>query len=78
MLDVANALGLLTPDEAAKLLHSTRATLASWRSRRIGPNFLRLAVGQGRKILYRMEDIQRFLDSRVVRTSGDVCGIVQK
>ena len=58
---------LLTPREAAKLLHTTYGSLAVWRStRRKGLRFVRL----GRKIFYRPQDIERFIASQVDPGNG--------
>lgn len=52
---------LLTPGEAAKALHTSPNTLAVWRStQRVTLRFVRI----GRKILYRAEDVQAFIEER--------------
>jgi hypothetical protein len=52
---------LVSPAETAKLLHTTPGVLAVWRSsRRYALRFVRI----GRKIMYRREDIQRFIEAR--------------
>jgi excisionase family DNA binding protein len=52
---------LLTPSEAAKALHIGVNTLAVWRStQRVTLRFVRI----GRKILYRAEDVQAFIEER--------------
>jgi hypothetical protein len=52
---------LLNPAEAAKFLMTTVGTLAVWRSTRRYPlRFVRV----GRKIFYRSEDVQLFIDLR--------------
>jgi hypothetical protein len=53
---------LLTPREAAKALRTTTGTLAVWRCTRRKPlRFVRLS----RKIFYRAEDIQLFINSQL-------------
>jgi hypothetical protein len=52
---------LLTPTDTAALLHTTVGVLAVWRScRRYPLAFVRV----GRKIMYRQEDVQHFIESR--------------
>jgi hypothetical protein len=54
---------LLTQAEAAKILSCTIRTLASWRSRGIGPAFYRIA---GSRIRYDPADLEAFIqESRV-------------
>jgi hypothetical protein len=54
---------LLGPREAAKALDSTPGTLAVWRcTRRYPLKFTRI----GRKVFYRAEDIQAFIQAGVV------------
>ena len=53
---------LLTPKEAAAKLHTTYGTLAVWRCTRRKPlRFVRM----GRKIFYKVEDVQAFIDSQI-------------
>jgi hypothetical protein len=50
---------LLSPREAAKLLHTSAGVLSVWRcTRRYPLKFTRI----GRKIFYRAEDIQQFIE----------------
>ena len=59
---------LLTPREAAVKLRTTCGTLAVWRCTRRKPlRFVRL----GRKILYRAEDLQRFLELQTDPGDGE-------
>lgn len=52
---------LLTPKEAAAKLHTTYGTLAVWRCTRRKPlRFVRV----GRKIFYKPEDIQLFIEAQ--------------
>lgn len=52
------ALNLLTPDEVARALRTTPAALAKRRARGTGPAWVQ--DGQ-RRVLYRVEDIERWL-----------------
>ena len=55
-------LQLLTPIEAAKYLHVTEGTLAVWRcTGRYEIPF----VKSGRKVLYRLSDLENFINSRI-------------
>jgi hypothetical protein len=54
---------LVTPAETAKLLNTTAGVLAVWRSsRRYGLRFVKI----GRKVMYRREDIQKFIEARTM------------
>ncbi len=55
---------LLTPAEVAELWELPERTLADWRSRGIGPAFIKL----GRHCRYRMEDVLRYEESQRVTT----------
>ena len=52
---------LLTPEETAKKLGRKESTLATWRS--TGRHGLRF-VRSGSRILYRLDDVLAFIDSR--------------
>jgi predicted DNA-binding transcriptional regulator AlpA len=56
---------LLSSKEAAAALGLRSQTLVAWRSqRRAGPPYLRVG---NRSIRYRLEDIQMYLEGRIVR-----------
>lgn len=57
----------LTPKEAARALGLKEATLADWRRTNYGPAFVRLGKLNGR-ILYKVSDLEAFLDARRVET----------
>lgn len=57
---------LLTANEVAARLNLSAFTLSNWRSRRFGPAFIRC----GRRVMYRVEDVQAFVQARRVETSG--------
>lgn len=48
---------LLTPDEVAEELETTRRTIDRWHSRRIGPPRIKI----GRKVYYRREAVRDWL-----------------
>lgn len=56
---VAEADVLLSPRELAALIKIPEETLAQWRSRGKGPDYLRM----GRHARYRMSDIRAWLDA---------------
>lgn len=58
---------LLTRPEAAAYLGVTVATLEAWASRSFGPTYIKV----GRLVKYRQHDLERFLSSREVTSTGD-------
>ena len=50
---------LLTPDDAAMMLHSSRRTLEWWRTVDRGPKYVRL----GRRVFYREGDLAAFISA---------------
>lgn len=52
-------LEVLTPQQTADLLHTTPAALANLRYNGGGVNFVKV----GRKVLYRLSDVQDYLDA---------------
>ncbi len=57
----------LTAGEAAKLLGLAPSTLAKLRLSGNGPVYCKL----GRRVVYRREDLEAWLDSRVARNTSD-------
>jgi predicted DNA-binding transcriptional regulator AlpA len=57
----------LTPDAAAEFLGLASSTLAKMRLSGNGPVYCKL----GRRVVYRMEDLEAWLESRVVRNTSD-------
>jgi hypothetical protein len=57
----------LNPDAAAKFLCLAVSTLAKSRLTGTGPVYYKL----GRRVVYRMEDLEAWLESRVVRNTSD-------
>jgi hypothetical protein len=60
---------LLTEKQAAEALHLSSKTLTTWRcTKRYPLRYTRM----GRRVFYRREDVQRFIEARTVDpTSGD-------
>lgn len=59
---------LLTTDQAAELLGTTRRTLEDWRGRGDGPTFVKL---RGRMVRYRPADLRAFIsDGLRINTGG--------
>ena len=63
MQEPLNTLTVLTEREAANTLHLSVKTLQNWRTLCKGPQYSRV----GRRILYRPEDLSRFLDRCAVK-----------
>lgn len=55
-------LGVYTPDELASVLDVTIDTLAEWRSKRTGPDYVKL----GKKVMYRTYDVEDWMKRNVV------------
>ncbi len=58
-------IGLLIPEEVAKLLDVTDQTLALWRMEKRGPDYVKL----GRNVFYRKSDVIQWIEGSVVRLS---------
>lgn len=56
--------GTLTPDELAAELGVTTGTLANWRSRGIGPEYLKLTPGRTGRIRYTRAAVDVWQSSR--------------
>lgn len=50
---------LLNVDEVSNYLNIPKGTLANWRAKGYGPEFLKI----GRHIFYRESDLEKFIDS---------------
>ena len=57
---------LVTPEQAAEFLGVTAGTLNVWRATRRYPL---VYIKIGRKVMYRLADLERFADSRAVGES---------
>ena len=55
-------LGVYTPDELASVLDVTIDTLAEWRSKRTGPDYVKL----GKRVMYRSADVEEWMKRNVV------------
>jgi hypothetical protein len=51
----------LTSEEVAHLLRVQPATVAQWRWRRRGPDFVKLADGPAGKVRYERREVERFM-----------------
>jgi predicted site-specific integrase-resolvase len=58
---------LLNEKEAAQKLKLSRQTLAMWRTKGKGPNFIKL----GNAIRYSIEDLKAFIDGKRIITLED-------
>ena len=58
---------ILITDEAAAILKEAPRTLANWRYRGVGPNYIKLPHG----IRYRRSDIWAYIESRVRTSTSD-------
>jgi hypothetical protein len=56
----------LLPEQVEELYQIPVQTLANWRSKKIGPAYSK----PGRRILYRPQDIEAFLDRTKQHTTG--------
>jgi predicted DNA-binding transcriptional regulator AlpA len=56
---------LLTPEQAAKLLHLSPRTLEGFRRRGDGPKFSKLGDGRSARILYPRAEIDAWIASRL-------------
>lgn len=54
---------LLTEKEAAEFLSVSQGTLRNYRYMHIGPNYVKI----GRRICYKPEDLQRYVEEHYVR-----------
>jgi hypothetical protein len=59
---------LLTPEQAAGILGVTAGTLNVWRATRRYPLAF---VKVGRKVMYRIQDLENFVESRIVGAGAE-------
>ncbi len=57
---------LITPDTLAERWSITKTTLSQWRWNGRGPKYLKL----GRRVMYRIQDIEEFEDQKVRRDTS--------
>ncbi|MCP4354826.1 MAG: helix-turn-helix domain-containing protein [Proteobacteria bacterium] len=61
---------LLKPQQVAEILGVTVETLNVWRATKRYPlNYVKI----GRSVMYRIEDIDNYINSRLVENMGGVC-----
>lgn len=60
---------LLSPRQVESSYGIPQQTLANWRWRRIGPEFVKTAAGKGGRVKYRRSVIEQWLDDRTVQTA---------
>lgn len=58
----------LTPAQVTDATGIATSTLSMWRSRGIGPNYVRLGERKKSRIVYRVEDLDAFFAAHVVKT----------
>ncbi|RKS10044.1 helix-turn-helix protein [Nocardiopsis sp. Huas11] len=54
----------LDPKEASELTGYAERTLATWRSKGIGPKYVKTSPSRGGRIRYREEEIDRWMRAR--------------
>lgn len=62
MLQLRQVLGVITPEELAIVLAVTPETLSEWRRLKQGPDY----VKTGKRVMYRLSDVQDWLKRNVV------------
>ncbi|NKS00927.1 DNA-binding protein [Rhodococcus hoagii] len=63
-----NRQALATPAEVAKHLHTTAGSLAQQRYKGTGIPFVKI---DGRRVLYRWEDVEAYVESRLVTRTDE-------
>jgi hypothetical protein len=58
------AFGILTPGDLSTLIGKDETTLANWRARNCGPDYVKL----GRAVFYRREDVEAWIALNVMPT----------
>jgi len=61
-----NGKRLLSPREVAKILGTSRSTLARWRREGKGPKYLKLGEGMFAAVRYRGSDVRAFIEGSAV------------
>ena len=67
MTETPQTIDLLTTPEAAALLRRSEETMRWWRSHGRGPTFVKL----GSRVAYRRQDLESWLEQRLVDPSTD-------
>ena len=65
-MDPSIQAGLMPAKDVAALFDKTEASLAQWRYEHRGPKYVRV----GRKIFYRRQDVQAYIDANVHETTN--------
>ena len=60
-----------TRRQAAKYLHVSQATLHRWMIERIGPSVIRLAAAGRGRVLYRVKELQQYVDDNTIRPKSE-------
>ena len=68
-LETTTSVLAVSANEAAAMLGVCSRTLANWRTQGIGPAFVRVGAVRSRT-LYRIDDLNTWLDNNRVETSG--------
>jgi hypothetical protein len=61
--------GLLSPLQVHDEYGIAEKTLANWRWKRIGPEFVKTSPGKGGKVLYRRSAVEAWFDRQTVSTA---------
>jgi hypothetical protein len=62
--------GLLSPQQVESEYEIAQQTLANWRWKRIGPEYVKTAPGKGGRVKYRRTAIEKWLDNHTVQTAS--------
>ena len=65
---------LLTTAEAAHVLRLSPRTLERFRVEGTGPSYLKAGPGKRARVLYRLEDLQAWLNQSRFSSTSDYCG----
>lgn len=56
----------LTREEAARVLDVSKSTMARWAIDRVGPPFVKITPGRAGVVRYPIDELEKFLASRLV------------
>ena len=74
MHDDGDACALLTTAEAAHVLRLSPRTLERFRVEGTGPSYLKAGPGKRARVLYRLDDLQAWLNQSRFSSTSDYCG----
>ena len=57
--------------QAAETLGVSEWTLLRWRTEGKGPNYVKTAPNQGGRVIYRVKDLEAWLEENLVSTGGN-------